>query len=209
MRQHRWKLLLQGSRRLKNQTLHLCSYFFNDHFGRLNPKCFKSRVFVHTAPPRAARRRPIPSGSPRRLGMQRRRNPAIDQATLSLNTRSAPGRSNVRNLWPRSKVSLLGRAAQHCAMASLAGDKENEGVSKSATMQYTSKTFHDPEPNIRNAWQQYRWVWRSLIACVRVCAFACSHLTLEQEQADVRKVVAQTRQGALCHRYSPHDWGRF
>ncbi len=53
-------------------------------------------------------------------------------------------------------------------MASLAVDKENAGVSKSATQQYTSKTFHDPEPNCRNKWQQYRWVWRSLIACVRV-----------------------------------------
>jgi hypothetical protein len=53
-------------------------------------------------------------------------------------------------------------------MASLAGDKENTGVSKSATKQYTSKTFFDPEDNVRNAWQQYRWVWRSLAACLRV-----------------------------------------
>ena len=57
------------------------------------------------------------------------------------------------------------------------------GVSKKL---YTQKTFYDPEDNIRNAWQQYRWVWRSLAACLRVQ----SHLTVVQEQADLREMVA-------------------
>ena len=44
-------------------------------------------------------------------------------------------------------------------MAFFEGNKENAGVSKRATTTTTSKTFHDPEPNSRNAWQPYRLVW--------------------------------------------------
>ena len=45
---------------------------------------------------------------------------------------------------------------------------------------------------------------------LRVCAcnLCSSHLTVEQEQADVRKMVEKKWKGLLCHRYSPHDWRR-
>ena len=43
-------------------------------------------------------------------------------------------------------------------MAFFEGNKD-AGVSKRATTTTTSKTFHDPEPNVRNAWLQYRLVW--------------------------------------------------
>ena len=53
-------------------------------------------------------------------------------------------------------------------MSSLAS-KENAGVSKSFSAKtFTSKTFHDPEPNPRNSWKEYRFVWRSLASCLRV-----------------------------------------
>jgi hypothetical protein len=37
----------------------------------------------------------------------------------------------------------------------------------------------------------------------------CAHLTVEQEQADVRKMVEKKWKGVLCHRNSSHDWRRF
>lgn len=62
-------------------------------------------------------------------------------------------------------ASLAAPVIPACQL-SLHHNKENEGVSKALTQH--AKVFYDPDFNKRNAWQQYKLVFRSLV--VAFCA---------------------------------------